>query len=148
MSARLRPTPIRQRLVLLPALPRAAYPRSHIKLAIECGYAIRALGGALGPLPFKCTTLLTLEPHSGRIVRHEDWWLGRQLWGPDDGLLGRLADARRRLTGAAQDVFVRVTGGAGKDYGGGQAAATTAGGQPAQPAPQAAATGATTALPR
>jgi hypothetical protein len=112
--------------------------RRHIKIAIEAGYAIRALGGtpaaALGPLPFKCTTLLALSPATGRITRHEDHWLGRQLWGPDDGLLGRLADARRRLTGALQDVFVRVTGGAGKDYGGSGSsqAATTAAGQPAQ----------------
>lgn len=72
-----------------------------IKIALETGYYIKVpLAGRVGPLPFSCTTVLKLNKE-GRVVQHEDNW-ARQLWHAEDGVIGKLADARRRLTGGMQ----------------------------------------------
>jgi len=52
-------------------------------------------------LPFKCVSLLTLNDE-GKVVRHEDRWGGQPNLRWEDGMWGKLADVRRRLTGAGQ----------------------------------------------
>lgn len=48
-----------------------------------------------------------------RISYLKDEWAGSPLLFAEDGFLGKLAQARRVITGAGQKAFVRVTGGTG-----------------------------------
>jgi hypothetical protein len=61
-------------------------------------------------IPFDATVVLKLNDQH-KIVHHMDLWGGSPLLHANDGFLGQLAEARRRLTGMMQETFVKLTGG-------------------------------------
>jgi hypothetical protein len=80
-----------------------------VRPQIECTYHLKPVGL---PVPFRAVATLTLDANDPtRIAQHVDEWMGVPLRREEDGWLGRLAAARRRLTGAMQEAFVRATGG-------------------------------------